>query len=407
MYLKSFTLIAVALMLWQRFLLQAVFAEGVDCKVAEQSIKEASRIRGLEAKTRVPCTIETRDQVKAFLEKAIHTKVPAEKMRFDELVAKALGFIPEDYDYKKGLLDLYLSQLGGYYDPEKKRYVMAGWLPELMQPTVAVHELTHALQDQHFNLNTFIDDKTFYTDKLLARAALIEGDATAVMLDYQRALMDQPSIAKLEKVDSFILQTVLGMALVTTKTMVPESLKSVLLFPYASGTRFVHFLLRQGGYAEITAAFRSPPNTTSEILHPEKYSAKNSAPSLLSDANFETNGQRIEYRDSLGEFSITALLSSGEIKRELASKAAAGWAADLVVVYGTRDKEVVVWKILWDSALEAKEFFDAYRELLTARGFSIKQKDPIKVEIGVDSRVLTLTLNSTETVISSLPQPSK
>ena len=126
---------------------------------------------------------------------------------------------------------------------------------------------------------------------------------------------------------------------------------------------------------------------------------------MLSDNNFETNGQRIEYRDSLGEFSITALLSSGEIKRELASKAAAGWAADLVVVYGVRDKETVVWKIIWDSALEAKEFFDAYRELLTARGFSIKQKDPIKVEIGVDSRVLTLTLNGAETVISSLSQP--
>ena len=401
---KIITFLSISLMLCQAKLPQVVWAEGVDCKVAEQSIKAASRIRGLAAKTIVPCTIENRDQVKGFLEKAIHTKVPAEKMRYDELVAKAIGFIPEDYDYKTGLLELYLSQLGGYYDPEKKRYVMAGWLPELMQPTVAVHELTHALQDQHFDLNSFIDDKLFYTDKLLARAALIEGDATAVMLDYQRALMDQPSIAKLEKVDSFILQTVLGMALVTTKIAVPESLKSILLFPYASGTRFVHFLLRQGGYAQVSAAFRSPPNTTREVLHPEKYSLRSPAISLLSDADIETNGEKIEYRDSLGEFSVTALLSSGEIKRELASQAAAGWASDLAVVYGVREKEVVVWKILWDSAVDAKEFFDAYRELLTARGFSIKQRDPLKVEIGVDSRLLVLTLSGVETVIRSLPR---
>jgi hypothetical protein len=378
-------------------------SDKADCRVAQSAIAKASSIRELKIKSPVPCLMQNQDQIKQFLIHAVHHKVPAEKMRYDELVAKAVGFIPEDYDYKNGLINLYLSQLGGYYDPEKKRYVMAGWLPQVMQPTVAVHELTHALQDQYFNLNTFIDDKNFYTDKLLARAALVEGDATAVMLDYQRGLMGQPSLAQVEKVDSFILQSVLGMALSTAQAGVPESLKAALLFPYASGTRFAHFLLRKGGYKELTKAFSNPPDTTEEILHPEIYQTSQKGYRIVEDKEFNIKPEEILYRDSLGEFSISALLSGGEIKKELAAGVASGWGGDLVIVYGEKEKESLQWKIIWDSKADAQEFFNSYKEFLVARGSAVKQSDINQVEVKVDSRVIRLgiDINKIETLLAS------
>ncbi len=368
-------------------------ADGVDCRVAASAMIAASEIRKLSVQRTVPCTIESRDQVKNFLLNAVQNKIPAQKMRNDELIAKALGFFPEDYDYKTGIVNLYLSQLGGYYDPEKKKYVMAGWLPEMMQPTVAVHELTHALQDQHFNLETFIDDRNFSTDRLLARAALVEGDATAVMLDYQRTLIGDVPLAQVDTVDSFILQTVVGMAMSTAASPAPETLKAALLFPYASGIRFVHALLRQGGYAAVTRVFRSPPETTEEVLHPEKLGRKEYRELSESELVAEARGGTLGYGDTLGEFSISALLASGSSRRELAASAAAGWAGDRAVIVTQGGKENVLWLTRWDSERDAQEFFSAYREFLTAQGSSVGQSEKESVQIKVDSRAIVLKVS--------------
>lgn len=373
-----------------------VMGEGVDCGVARSAMVTAARIRQLTVRREVPCTIENREQVEKFLLNAVQSKIPTEKMRADEVIAKALGFIPEDFDYKAELVKLYLSQLGGYYDPERKRYVMAGWLPEMMQPTVAVHELTHALQDQHFNLETFIDDIHFTSDKLLARAALVEGDATAVMLDYQRELIGQEPISKVDNVDSFVLQTVLGMALSTTNNPAPEALKAALLFPYASGMRFVHHVLRKGGYRAVSDAFSHPPETTEEVLHPEKFGKAKSESRQISDEDIkrEINNAEIRYSDTLGEFGVSALLSGAQTRRELAASAAAGWAGDRAVLFETPEKkEAVLWKTYWDSPRDAQEFFSTYREFLTSQSSSVEQSQENLLRVKVDSRTLTLALS--------------
>lgn len=382
-------------------------AQEINCTVAQSAIEVAGRIRGLSLRKPVPCAIQDRDQVRDFLIHAVQHKIPAEKMRFDERIAKALGFIPEDYDYKDGLINLYLSQLGGYYDPEKKRYVMAGWLPAVMQPPVAVHELTHALQDQHYNLETFIDDINFSTDRLLARAALVEGDATAVMLDYQRELMQQVPLSQIEKVDSFVLQTILGMALSTSQDRVPESLKAALLFPYASGIRFVHSLLRKGGYAEVSRAFVHPPASTEEILHPEKFRVAGSESSSPADQDFSPllKGERIKYGDTLGEFSIAALLSGSSISKERAAVAAAGWGGDRVVVAGPENRESIFWITRWDTKEDAQEFYDCYREFLTIQGSAVQQAEDSQIQIRIDSRLVRLELQGqTVTAVVQFPE---
>lgn len=340
------------------------------CKLADTAIADASGIRKLKIRHAVPCYVHGKEQVKKFLLHSIDTKIPPQKLFMEATVYKALGIIPADFDYQQGIVELYLNQIGGYYNPEKKHFVMAGWMPALLQTTVAVHELTHALQDQYFNLEKFTDEKKYSGDELLARSALVEGDATAVMVDYTRGVMGQPKIETEKNVDSMMLQNVIGSSMVSGMNSIPSSLQMMLIFPYTSGLRFAHTLLMRGGYGEIDKAFARAPRSTEEILHPEKY--------FHAEPDFEKidagalrpkdMAQSIEpsYRDSLGEFAISTLIANFVTDRNLAAQAAAGWAGDTVAVFEDKAaaKRFVIWRTAWDSDKDAEEFFQTYGKAL-------------------------------------------
>lgn len=347
-----------------------------ECEIARKAMEQASQIRKLRIKKAVPCLVRSREEVKKFILNTIDTKIPAQKLRMEEVTYKALGLIPENFAYAQGMVDLYLSQLGGYYDPEKKHFVMAGWMPTMMQPTIAAHELTHALQDQYYDLNKFIDPKSENSDAQLAHSALVEGDATAVMMDYMRGLMGQPGIERDGDVNSFMMQNVLGMSLTAGTGNVPQSLQMLLLFPYTSGLRFAHALLRKGSYAEIDRAFRRPPSSTEEILHPEKY-LRNSHDYITFDSTEFTSelpqGAKIVHQDTIGEFMISALLGMFVGDKLKAADAAAGWGGDLVVIAEEGEgRYFVIWKSNWDTDADAQQFGDAISSAYSAR-FQIKE----------------------------------
>ena len=149
----------------------------------------ASRLRGLKVKREVPCRLQDKAQVERYLRSAIEEKVPKQKLELEGEMYRLIGAIPKDYDYLNGLVAVYTSQLGGYYEPGEEYYAMAAWMPGVLQMPIAVHELTHALQDQHYALEKFIDQKSESSDQLMAKSALVEGDATAVMIDYSRMIV--------------------------------------------------------------------------------------------------------------------------------------------------------------------------------------------------------------------------
>lgn len=347
-----------------------VRAEEPLCEIAKTAIKDASRIRNLSQRSPVPCKVELQSDVKKYLLETVDTRYPKEKLAREERVYKALGFIPPDFDYTKGLIDFYASQVGGYYDPEKKSFVMAGWIPEVLQKAVAVHELTHALEDQHFDLKEFTDVEKYSTDELLARSALVEGDATAVMTDYARGLVGQKLLRDEKNVESALMQNVLGMAMIGGEVRVPRSLQMLVFFPYTSGLRFVHALLKKEGYRGVDEAFRLPPRSTREILHPEEYKpGENNSALPERSAALQAPGERYDgppvYADTLGEFFISVLIGYLTEDQGLGSKAGAGWAGDRVVM--PRDGGPVYWTVKFGSPADLDEFVDAY-------GAALKQK---------------------------------
>ena len=338
------------------------------CDISKDALTQAVQIRGLKLQRKVPCTTQNKKEVRDFISKTIDTKLPAGKLENEELLYRALGVIPTTFQYKEGMLKLYSEQIGGYYDPDRKRFVMAAWMPAFLQFPVAVHELTHALQDQHYRLDKLIDMKSDNSDSLLARSALVEGDATAVMLDYTRRLLGQGPLREEKDVSTAMMQNVMSIGMLAGLAEIPQALKVMLIFPYTSGLNFAHHLLKQNGYRAIDKAFSAIPRSTEEILHPEKYGKPADFIEIPDPPDpFQGEGSLV-YRDTLGEFTISALLSNYATDKMRAADAAAGWGGDRAVVYSSKlGKKGVVWKTHWDSEKDALQFHDAYRIVLQAR----------------------------------------
>jgi hypothetical protein len=351
-------------------------AEGADCKIAEGAMTAASQIRNLPVLKPVPCSKKNREEVEQYLREHIAAELPPAKLNADAQIYKLLGIIPESYDYMNGMIELYRDQVAGYYDPKKRAYVMANWIPQAIQMSIAVHELTHALQDQHYNLGHFLEETKESADRGLALAGLIEGDASAVMLDFTRRESGAGPLAKEPSVLPFLAQNLTGAMLSESLRKAPPALQNLLLFPYLSGLNFAHALLRQGGYGAIDRAFRSPPTTAEEILHPEKYlqpvvgeSVKEETPSLPPPF---TKGTLVE-QDTLGEFFIATFLGT-TLQPAKAGAAAAGWRGDRLALYSAAEGVVLLWNTSWDTEKDSEEFFTAVKEGFTSRFGAPKER---------------------------------
>jgi hypothetical protein len=341
------------------------------CALTDKALKHASEVRELTPRSPVPCVVEDKAAVTQFLQDTIREDLPPQKLAMEELAYRAIGLIPDSFDYQHGLVEFLVGQIGGYYNPKKKLFVMAGWLPALVQQGVAVHELTHALQDQHYNLTSIINAKNATTDAGLAASALIEGDASAVMYDYQGRQESNRTLQSAESIESILLLQVLGLGLAGD---VPESLKAILIFPYTSGLRFVHLLLKHGGYAHVHKAYTRVPTTTREILHPEDYLKGLFSPSIPLDTEVDAAppGVQPEYADVLGEFGISSIFRGAAATKERGVAAAAGWVGDKLVVFPVRDQlRVISWLTRWETERDAIEFETLYREYLAA----VSQRD--------------------------------
>lgn len=337
-----------------------------DCRIADTAIEISKSLRKLSMKQEVPCKLQSRPQVEKYLRDTLTEKIPPGRIADEGKVYEILGLVPPGYDYLNSLIKLYTEQLGGYYDPETHSYVMADWLPEAMQMSIAVHELTHALQDQHFHLEDFIDETNDPSDKLMARSALVEGDATLVMFEFTRQASGQPPLMDEKSVSAVMMQNIAGAMMSASLSNAPPALQAMLIFPYVSGLRFVHAIAKERGVRGIDDAFRSPPASSEEILHPELYLRKKKSFTIPALPPPPTDAPQVSgkapFEDTLGEFAISALLGT-YIPAPDSSRAASGWGGDKLGYFPPADGRgaVLLWRTAWDTPKDAKEFFSLLR----------------------------------------------
>ena len=250
-------------------------------------LKETSEIRELSILKAVKSGAQTRSDIQRMIIKNLDSETTPAEMHSAEVLLKAFGLAPKEFAYRDFLIKLLTEQVAGYYDPKTQQFHLADWIDVDGQKPVMAHELTHALQDQHFNLGRFEHWPKGDSDAELAAHALIEGDATLAMVLY---VSSNPLRAL-----AFLKSMALGGTSTDELNKAPRALRETLLFPYQEGLNWTRSLHKNGGWNEVSAAFKSLPQSTEQIMHPEKFVAREAPVKVtLPDLTKNLNGKNLE-----------------------------------------------------------------------------------------------------------------
>ncbi len=240
----------------------------------------ASDHTGLPILHPVKKKLATRDEVSKVVEKRMKEQGNGERFDRTARSLKKLGLLPPDFNFREYMLGLYKEQVEGWYDAHSKTVYLLDWVePELQKPVMA-HELVHALQDQSYDLEKWLnvtkdsDDDTgqmIIDEQRAARQSIVEGQAMVVLYDYQMTSTGQTVETAPELVDS-MRSSITDEDASSMYGKAPIYLREALLFPYTFGTDFVvSVLVKRGKHAAFAGVLERPPLDTHQIMEPTSY----------------------------------------------------------------------------------------------------------------------------------------
>jgi len=361
----------------------------------DEILQFASEDTGLPIQHKVKRRLAKRDEVQSYIEKNFKEDKDAKRLERSSAVLKKFGLIPRDFDLSGFLVAMLREQVAGYYDVKTKTVNLLNWLDVEQQKPVLAHELTHALQDQSFNIDKWMKGSTEVLDNKMAnkkdnkkdepspadietdeessaRQAVIEGQAMVVLLDYTLAPTGKTLLNSPQIVEALKQGMVTGTADSPKFRDAPIFLKEELTFPYRYGLDFTAALLQAGGKELAYAgAFQNPPRTSREIMEPQTYLAHEKLPPMKM-IDMEKDFKAYEPFDigAMGEFDVDILVEQYAGQDEAAAlypewrggyyfagKPKADRAAPIAVLYVSR----------WSSPAKAAEFAAVYAKSLAQR----------------------------------------
>jgi hypothetical protein len=266
-----------------------------------------------------------------------------------EALLFGLNVVSVDFDLASELVELTTQSLAGLYDPHSKELLVATDLDRAQTEGAVEHELVHALQDQHFGINDRLLPVPDGSDRASALQSLAEGDATCATSSAACAPITAPPPARPQ-----------GAQPVLEGTGAPPVLHRALMAPYADGVALVRWLLERGGWARVDAVWARPPETSEQVLHPEKLMAREPAECVPVPVAPDPRFGTAAYRDVMGEQALRVLLAEWLPESEAASRAA-GWGGDRLAVYQQGQRVAVAWHIRYDTPAAAARGFWALR----------------------------------------------
>jgi hypothetical protein len=360
--------------------------------------REVADLRGLPFKQPVTMEKQTAQGLGLLMDKEMAEAVPAAiSAHFDKIVRR-LGLYrgPEIKDYKSLMRTVITSQVAAYYDPDTKRvYLLSEGDSSLEQGVIMSHELYHALQDQYFDLNDYMSEKLkLNSDQEMARNALVEGEATYIHTLWGiRQMMNgtmppraviAPAIQMQANLSMSDLRQMVGVSPEDAAELdaVPPFILEVMMGNYLKGAGFV-FAVHEQGWAAVEKLYKEyPPQSTEQILHPEKWVAREN-PAMFTWADLGKERALRDWEllddDVVGEIQWRIIFKEHGLNTE-ADAAAAGWDGDRYAILKRKgsDETLLLLRSSWDSEAEATQFADAYRRLLAVK--YEKSADPVLVE---------------------------
>jgi hypothetical protein len=331
---------------------------------ADEVLGQMSQITGLKLVTPLKKSLRSRQEIRAYVIKQMNEEKNPEERYADQRSAEAFGLLPKGFDLDSFMVNVLTEQVEGLYDPKTREFYIADWSPLSDQRMVMAHELTHALEDQHFQIETWVRAARPNEDAELARDAVLEGSAMAAMVDYLmlgtgRSLKDLPDF------DPGMLIGDLGST--PTLQKAPPFLKDTLIFPYLGGLTFSAAVMRNTGWSALAGVFEKPPVSTQQILHPGLYRS-GKTPTIVSlppvDKLLGNNWSKLD-ENTMGEFGWKEVLKQF-LDNDRAKTLAAAWDGDRYTVFEQRQtkKLMLAARLHLDSEEHAARFFGQYSEAL-------------------------------------------
>src|ERR1700689_209182 len=337
-------------------------------KAADEVLAQMSQILALPIKEPLKKSLRSKQEIREYLiREEKEDRTDAERYN-DEKTLEAFGLIPKDFPLDSFMLDVLTDQVAGLYDPKAKEFYIANWIPADEQRTVMSHELTHALEDQSFHIDSWIKAARPNDDAELARDSVSEGSAMAAMVDYE--MLDQKvSVRDVPDVTLLIRASALSeMDKDPNLAKAPLYIRDELLFPYLAGTGFTQqFLKAHTGWQDLHLIFQDPPVSTQQILHPDLYlhGVKPEVVTLPEWKALVPPDWKLLEENTMGEFGLGEILKQllDENRAELLSP---GWKGDRYAVFeDAKTKSTpLVFRLALDNPDDAAHFFGQYSEAL-------------------------------------------
>jgi len=357
----------------------------------------ASKDTGLPIKKKVKRTIVSRAQVEKYIGEKF--KDDADRIRFErsELVQKKFGLLPRTFDLHNFLIKLLTEQVAGYYDEKTRTMNLLDWNEPDMQRPVMAHELTHALQDQSYNLEKMskhdeeiekhgledLDAMISNDEGSTCRSAVLEGQAMIVLLDYVLAPQDG-SVQKMPQIVDMMQASMDKSRGSPVFDSAPLLLQEELAFPYRQGMKFIRDLLVAGGkQLAYQRVLEHMPQTSREIMEPKEYLAGRRVPALLlPDLSFLKKDYEPYDAGAVGQLDVSILLriyADEEVDKRLSTE----WRGGAYYAAGRRGAKPpdrnstahigLFYVSKWATEAAAKEFAKTYADALSQRYESLRR----------------------------------
>ena len=338
--------------------------EGPYAPQVAEAVPMIEKAVGLKFKT--PPRVETRskEQVKEYIVKQVSDSQTVRELNGEEAAYKRLGLIPDTLKLQPFLESLLLEQIVGFYDPHTKVLYIVDGSPKDLVATIVTHELVHALQDQYINMDSAqkaIGDN----DRQSAAQSVFEGQAVyeqiSIMLGGSNIAINLPG--GWDRIRDMIRESQSSMPIFAAA---PRVIQETLIFPYLSGAEFYrNYKERKPG----SIIYNDMPVSTEQIIHPSAYFGTRDNPTKVTLGPL-TNAKEV-YENDLGEFETRLYLFQHLNDQNEAIRGASGWDGDRYAVVNTPQGPGIVWLTVWDSSVEAGEFYDIAGQAIEKR-FSTK-----------------------------------
>lgn len=351
---------------WTQERLEAVSSE-IQAQVEE--------LRGAKFQRPVKVQMSDKASLRAYIEKREAAMASPARLHRDECVAKLLGLVAPEFDLRAFELEVLESQVGGFYDPASDTFFLMKGLAGEGARIILAHELTHALDDQIYDLDKALEAANEQTDAELTIRSVIEGSGTNLMYRWLKSYgkaIPMADLVAFQEMGADVLKRA------------PPLLWKPLLATYTAGDSFlartsgINLTQKAAASADIDRAFRAPPRSTEQILHSDAYwkDAERDEPTLVEyDVSKLPAGWTELAQDTLGEMALALATTPPPERKGLdmsnpasilglsfTNKAAKGWDGDRAILLGRGDDRYLQISTVWDSADDAAQFLAAMQK---------------------------------------------